>query len=381
MGVNFIAVSGIAIGLFTVLLIFKNGRPGKAEIILALWILALVLNQLYFLAVGPEMEWLSDSPVILHLTGTGLALIHAPLLYLFCSRLFYPKINPGMVWHFLPFLAFFFVMGTTHVLHDDIMEFRHGFIGFKEVVFPLNYYGIYLALVSGIYTLAAFLSIKKQKSLLSQTQSGEIRNVLNWLEYWVMAALVFFILTYLVIEISVSSQQIDSRLTFQIINVFLSVYIIYVGYWAIRKTSAFQNLNAAVLSELKLKNNSTSVPDTEVESISQSIVEILEKDELYLNPDFSLTDLSSAVHVPLGKLSFAINTGLGMNFYDLINSYRVKEFQKRLEQGNATNLTLLGLALDCGFRSKSTFNTFFKKETGMTPSAYKKFLEKKSAKI
>lgn len=373
-----IAISGCAIGIFTILLIFRNEKLSRAEVILLLWILALVLNQLYFLAVAPNVDLITDIPAIINLFGMGLVLIHSPLLYLFCSRLFKPTINSGIGWHFLPFLLFVSGMGATFAWHGDYMEFKNGFIEFKKNIMPLNYYGVYLGLISGIYTFLAFFSIRRQKVLLSQTQSGEIRNVLNWLEYWVIAAMVFFVLTYFVIELSVTAQQIDTKLTFQIINLFMSVYVTYVSYWAIKKTSAFQHLKPDMLAESSPRDNLPEPQAQEVENLSNLIVEILDKEKLYLNPDFSLAHLSIAMKIPMGRLSYTINTGLKKNFYDLINTYRVREFQKRLEKGEDLHLSLLGLAYDSGFRSKSTFNAFFKKETGMTPSAFKKSLEKKS---
>jgi|GEM_PF-3434044 len=373
-----IAISGSAIGLFTLLLIFRKRKLSRPEIILMLWILALVLNQLYFLAVAPNVEFLQNVPAIIHLVGMGLVLIHSPLLYLFCSRLFRPSLNSGILWHFLPFLLFVTGMALAYLWHGDYMVFKHGFIGFKETIFPLNYYGVYLGLTSGTYTILAFISIRKQKAHLSQTQSGELRNLLNWLEYWVIAAVIFFVLTYLIVELSVTAQQIDPQFTFQIINLFMSVYVIYVSYWAIRKTSAFQYLKPGIILERNPGNQLPILHVKEIENLSSLIVEVLEEEKLYLNPDFSLSDLSQAMKIPVGKLSFTINSGLGKNFYDLVNSYRVKEFQKRLEKGESFHLSLLGLAYDCGFRSKSTFTAFFKKETGMTPSNFKKSLEKKS---
>ena len=60
------------------------------------------------------------------------------------------------------------------------------------------------------------------------------------------------------------------------------------------------------------------------------------------------------------------------NFYDFINSYRVKEVQNRLEGGDSEVYSLLAIALESGFNSKSSFNAVFKKHTGMTPSQYKR---------
>ncbi len=360
LAITFIAISGIAIGLFTVLLIIKNKRLSKPKAILVAWIAALVLNMAYFLCVSPGMELLSDSPSIIHIIGTGLVLIHAPLLYIFCSRLFFPELSLKLTLHFLPFILYFLVIGSISLFFQDSISFRYGFIRFKDTYPILNFYGIYLALVSGIYTVMAFVTIRKQKRLLNQTQSGEIRNVLNWLEYWVTAAILFFVFTYLLIEFSVSTNQIDTRFTFQIISVFLSVYIIYVSYWAIRKTSAFQHLKPSILIEKT--NPSNTLSPTEIEIIAGQIVEVLEKDKCYLDPDFSLTALSNALNIPSGKLSLAINKGLEKNFYDLINTYRVREFKNRLTQGADEQMSLLGVAFDCGFRSKSTFNSFLKRK-------------------
>ncbi|MDV7392507.1 hypothetical protein RZS08_14170, partial [Arthrospira platensis SPKY1] len=109
----------------------------------------MVFNQLYFLAVAPNVDLLKDVPVIIHLFGMGLVLIHSPILYLFCSRLFQPNINSGIAWHFLPFLLFVSGMVAAYFLHGEYMEFKHGFIGFKKTLIPLNYYGVYLGVISG----------------------------------------------------------------------------------------------------------------------------------------------------------------------------------------------------------------------------------------
>ena len=71
-----------------------------------------------------------------------------------------------------------------------------------------------------------------------------------------------------------------------------------------------------------------------------------------------------------GELSEAINSGVGKNFNDFVNSYRVKEVEQMLQDGKQEQLSLLGIALECGFNSKATFNRVFKKMTGQSPSQY-----------
>ena len=68
--------------------------------------------------------------------------------------------------------------------------------------------------------------------------------------------------------------------------------------------------------------------------------------------------------------SHLINHDLKTNFYEFVNKYRVEEFKYRLQREDSDKFTLLGLAYECGFNSKSTFNHTFKKFTGQTPKEY-----------
>ena len=82
--------------------------------------------------------------------------------------------------------------------------------------------------------------------------------------------------------------------------------------------------------------------------------------------------LSKQFGVNRNQLSQLINEGVGENFYDFINKYRVEEVKRLMADPQKQNYSLLGLALDAGFKSKSTFNLVFKRFTGLTPTEYKK---------
>ena len=90
----------------------------------------------------------------------------------------------------------------------------------------------------------------------------------------------------------------------------------------------------------------------------------------YLHPDLSLTDLSRQLHTNPVLLSQLINSGAGRNFNDFVNQYRVEEFKRQVRNSANAHLSFLGLALDCGFNSKATFNRAFKKFTGLSPKEY-----------
>jgi AraC-like DNA-binding protein len=96
---------------------------------------------------------------------------------------------------------------------------------------------------------------------------------------------------------------------------------------------------------------------------------IVEK-ELFKDSLLSLKRLSKLLNVPEKQLSQIINENAGTNFNDFVNGYRIKKAQQLISNRNPQNI--LQIAYEVGFNSKSTFNTAFKKITGITPSEYRK---------
>ena len=91
----------------------------------------------------------------------------------------------------------------------------------------------------------------------------------------------------------------------------------------------------------------------------------------YLNPDLTLLQLASEINITPHLLSQIINDHFELNFFDYINQYRVQEFKAAVTDPKNKNYSLLGIAFECGFNSKSAFNRMFKKSTGLTPSQFK----------
>jgi AraC-like DNA-binding protein len=103
-----------------------------------------------------------------------------------------------------------------------------------------------------------------------------------------------------------------------------------------------------------------------------NLISYLEQEKPYTDPDLQLQNLADHLGIPSYQLSQIINTELRQNFYELINSLRIAEAKHRLIDPANQHITILAIAYDIGFNSKSTFNTAFKKYTKMTPSQFKK---------
>ncbi|MBF9237042.1 helix-turn-helix transcriptional regulator [Hymenobacter sp. BT683] len=105
-----------------------------------------------------------------------------------------------------------------------------------------------------------------------------------------------------------------------------------------------------------------------LEPLRAQLLACMDAEQLWLAPELTLTDLAQRLGTNPGFLSKVINAGCGQNFNDFVNSYRVAEAQRKLADPRFAHFSLVGVALESGFNSKSTFNRVFKKLTGYPPS-------------
>ena len=115
-----------------------------------------------------------------------------------------------------------------------------------------------------------------------------------------------------------------------------------------------------------------------IEQYKTDLINAMETDKLYLNGKLSIQDVSNELNIPKQYISEVLNEHMNTNFQDFINEYRVEEFIKRLKNDHNNQFTLLGIATEVGFNSKSSFNAIFKKFKDVTPTQFKKNLAKNS---
>ena len=132
-----------------------------------------------------------------------------------------------------------------------------------------------------------------------------------------------------------------------------------------------QEAGKETMTETKTKILTTGTDDSRVSEITIRVLAAMGKDKLYQEPELSLQNLADKLLYPSYQVSQAINEGMEKNFYDLINGYRVEEAKRLLLDEKSRNYTILSVGFEAGFNSKTTFNTVFKKFTGLTPSEYR----------
>ncbi|PTX62093.1 TolB-like protein [Kordia periserrulae] len=148
----------------------------------------------------------------------------------------------------------------------------------------------------------------------------------------------------------------------------------------LHKIHSFTELHCSNLSlsdvkspkEDKEKLASSILDDAQIAIIKEELLTYFDEEKPFLNPQLSLKLVADVLELNTNKISYVVNKAFHLNFNDFVNSYRLKHFKNIALDPKNSHLTILGLAYDSGFNSKSVFNTYFKKIEGITPRAWMK---------
>jgi AraC-like DNA-binding protein len=121
----------------------------------------------------------------------------------------------------------------------------------------------------------------------------------------------------------------------------------------------------------KQKMEKAGINDERIAELTGRIIALMEQDKLYQETELTLQQLAAKLDIPAYQVSVVLNEGMKKNFYDVINGYRVQEAKRLLLDSKNKNFTILSVGFEAGFNSKTTFNTVFKKFTGLTPTEYR----------
>ncbi|MEM9719144.1 MAG: helix-turn-helix domain-containing protein, partial [Bacteroidota bacterium] len=161
-----------------------------------------------------------------------------------------------------------------------------------------------------------------------------------------------------------------SEFTFEVLTLGLVMSLFWVGYFVILQSNWFQ-----AVPFTPEKGDKTSMPtklSANTERYHESLLALMEEEKLYEDVDLTLNSLSERLQISSGYVSQIINEKEQKNFFEFVNTYRVEAVKSKLLDPAFNNYTIMGIALESGFKSKSTFNAVFKKFTGQTPSGYKR---------
>lgn len=307
-----------------------------------------------------------------HLLGLHIPfpLIHGPFLFIYTLSLTNQFNNwKHSILHFIPsffvlffFWDFFLLDGTSKVL-----VYQSRGISFLN---KLEWYSFVVKISGLIYISWALKILHKHKSNIVKQFSNTDKINLYWLKYLVGGVAIIWI--FVLFD---NVQYLYSAVV---------IFVIFMGYFGINQVGIFNT----VINELdddgkrlkdeiredklsnKIKYQKSGLDYEKAKMIYVLLKDKMESEQLFLNPDLTLVDLAKVLNIHQNYLSQVINSFEEMNFYDYINKQRVNKFISLIENPGNKKYTILSLAFECGFNSKSTFNKQFKKITNKTPSEY-----------
>ena len=154
---------------------------------------------------------------------------------------------------------------------------------------------------------------------------------------------------------------------------FIALFSIFYSFYGIKQPVIFGELvhtdeDARKGTEKYIKSG---LKDTQAEKYLKKLLNFMETSKPYLDGNLSIHDLAAKTGISRHHITQVLNEKYKRNFFTFINEYRVREVMQRFSDPKFNNYTILAIAMDAGFNSKTTFNTFFKHQTGLTPSEYR----------
>jgi AraC-like DNA-binding protein len=159
-----------------------------------------------------------------------------------------------------------------------------------------------------------------------------------------------------------------SRTVDALVLIAMASQIYLIGYMTLRQPEIF---SGALAIKNSPKYEKSTLTPARAEIYLNKLLQLMETEKLFTNSDLKLQDLADKLSLSPHHLSQIINERRGQNFFDFLNQYRIAEAKKYLTAPEKQNYTILSIALEVGFNNKASFNTAFKKYTGMTPSQFR----------
>ncbi len=356
--INFITAFQLA--FFSIFLFFKNNNQLNFRL-LALFFLvqsSCILNTYtwkfysYFSVHIPHLFYIGDT--LLFLWG--------PFLYFFVKSSTHSnfKLLPRHILHAIPFILHFSFMFIKYFRFNTIEKQNLLQIGVLNT-FESNMVYIIFHLLIFIYVIASLLIIYKLNTKIRNYYSNIEKYNFNWLA--------FILLGFAFIGIS--------DVTYFIWKFFdnppsILLKIVYPFIFILANLIVFKALQQPILFPINghIKYSKSKLTTTEKKQILKQITTAIENEELFKDPNLTIAELSKKVNISSRYISQVINENINQNFYDFINSYRIIEASKLLNN-DSLNLTVLEILYEVGFNSKSSFNTAFKKIYKITPTEFK----------
>ena len=318
----------------------------------------------------------------------GIPLLPGPFLYLYI-RSFKETITLKKAWpHFV--LFFVWLIPTYY----NISKYSKLYPGSEIIPVEVLRRPTTILLVMGRPAISVLYYFLARRQLVSYQRSirhlfSETSRIdLNWVRFLVngflVVAGVFFVTFPLILSLPekvflllLLSMAVGVPYIYMATYLGIKQYTIWQVQPGINKETAEATIQQAAELETIATSDKKSKPvksaqnEDRMEVLVNRIIALMEEEKLYQEAELTLQQVANKLQVPAYQVSQALNEGMKKNFYDVVNNYRVEDAKRLLLDENSRNYTILSIGFEAGFNSKTTFNTVFKKFTGLTPTEFR----------
>lgn len=375
--IEYILFAGGSLGCLLTVFLFDKTENVVANRLLGLTFLAYSIDIFYALYTITNLYIIY--PQFIGVSGF-FPFVYSPALFIYARVMRENKnwFNYKYLYHFIPAGQILFAGVISAFIFSDEVKLslmnpysqKSLFIIAIRTLIP--FYGI-------TYIVLSLLEVKKYHLRLKENYSNVEKLKLNWLIYLIAAIALVWVLEFIqIILIDIAGKP--ENITYKYIYAAVTILFYIVTFKSLKQPEVFSEV---AFSENK-SNGSESVLEDEqklylksglslgkAEQVLKKLSEIMTTQRPYLKSNLSLPDLSEMLDVSTHNLSEIINTRLNKSFYDYVNEYRVEEVKKMLMDDKYKSYSVLAIAYEAGFNSKSSFNTIFKKIAGTTPTGFR----------
>ena len=335
-------------------------NPGKVNRKANLWfgITLLLWSSFWFEEIVMVAGWKPVSPGLVSLI---LFLQLFTPLVLYISIIFFTNPNYKLKKNALVFLIMPLLYGVMLILQQELSY------NLEPILL------VFLLVHSLFYISISFVKIRRHQKNTQDFSSNTQEIDLKWLEYIIIA-----ILTITIAASILSFLFYDSPLSLYLgLSILATVY--FIAYHLIKQKEIFplnekhrEDLLSINEQELQVIRKRKIISEEKLVELKSKLNQHMNEQQPYLDNDINLAALSEQLGLTPHQLSYVINNGFNENFFQFINRYRVEKAKDLLLGTVSDKYSILGIAFESGFSSKTSFNTTFKKVTGKTPSEFKK---------
>lgn len=354
-------IIGLIQGLISgVLLLWLNRKENRSTLFLGIFILAFSIDflapiseHLNITAYYPQLNFLFDFRWLM-----------LPLFYLYVRQVSILPKTKNMYYYLIPWVVMFIFSLLTYFKVIKGIENLWNSTWFMNFYYRgSNVFDIFMAI-----KIVLFIN-KHSVETRNQYTSTKVKE-LQWAKLFVISGVIFMLAMH--IRLAVNNFYLD--LFEAVVNV---GFLYWISIYGIRQKNVLSLTSESDFTETesntteKITNPSTKQVTHENIALVKKIEQYIIKEKAFLIPDITIADISQGINEHPKRVSLAINAVAKKNFKSFVNSFRIAESKRLLEDESSANLSVEGIGLEVGFKSKSVFYSAFKKETGVTPSNYK----------